>query len=135
MATTYDSTTTRYAHPARTPRMVAANDGYPIPCHLTQRTEMNDLPTAMSVFLRLNEGKVAVDTMIAVTEAMRDSSAVVVLYCDGKCEAQARVIWPQSVTLASDYAITCHGYCTLRGEHRTFRLDRMVTCHALTTPR
>ncbi len=126
--------TTRSLRPERTPRMVAALNGAPVPCHLTPRTDMNDLPTAMSVFLRLNEGKVAVDTMIAVTEAMRDSSAVVMLYTDAKASVDARCIWPESVTLTSGYAITCHGYCSLRRQFRTFRLDRMITCHALTTP-
>ncbi len=132
MATTAQSTTA--LRPARAPRTVAALDGTLIPAHVNQQTDMGWLPTAASVYLRLNDGKVAVDTMIAVMDAMRDSSAVVTLYTDGKCETQARVIWPESVTLTSDNAITCYGYCTLRRQFRSFRLDRMVTCHALTTP-
>jgi predicted DNA-binding transcriptional regulator YafY len=64
---------------------------------------------------------------------MRDSNAVVCLYADSNGIA-ARVIWPDAISLTSDNHITCRGYCTLRREFRTFRLDRMQGCHPLTTP-
>ncbi len=67
-------------------------------------------------------------------DAMRDCAAVVTLYTNGKGEVAARVLWPASVTLTKEQNIVCHAYCTKRREWRTFRLDRMVTCHALTTP-
>jgi predicted DNA-binding transcriptional regulator YafY len=56
------------------------------------------------------------------------------MYADAKGELAARVVWPSSLTLSAANDITCKGYCTLRGTIRSFRLDRMLTCHALTTP-
>ena len=35
---------------------------------------------------------------------------------------------------SKDNNIVCKAYCTLRKEWETFRLDRMLTCHPLTTP-
>ncbi len=125
MATVTQSTTVRTLH---------ALDGYPIPATVDQHTDMNDLPTAISVYLRLNGGKVAVDTIIAVMDAMRDSSAVVTLYIGADGGQDARVLWPFSVSLTKDNNITARCYCTLRREIKTFRLDRMIGCHPLTTP-
>jgi predicted DNA-binding transcriptional regulator YafY len=67
-------------------------------------------------------------------DAMRDASAVVALYTDGKCETAARCLWPASVSVTKDKNLTCRAYCTLRKEWRTFRLDRMIAVHPLTTP-
>lgn len=125
MSTTVKSTT------ARTLRTL---NGYPVPATCDQRTDLNDLPIAASVYLRLNEGKTASDTVFNVFDAMRDSNAVVTLYTDGKGAVDARVLWPQSIALTAENNIVTRAYCTLRKEHRTFRLDRMVSCHALTTP-
>ena len=43
-------------------------------------------------------------------------------------------LWPTAVSVTKDAYLTPRAYCTLRREWRTFRLDRMVACHALTTP-
>jgi hypothetical protein len=59
--------------------------------------------------------------------------AVVARYADGN-GSEARVIWPDSISLTRDNAIRCRGDCTLRKEFRTFRLDRMIGCYALSTP-
>jgi len=79
-------------------------------------------------------GKVALDTITPVAEAVRDASAVVVMYVDGKGELDARVLWPVSVAVTKDRNLVSRCYCTLRKEWRTFRLDRMVAVHPLTTP-
>jgi predicted DNA-binding transcriptional regulator YafY len=122
-------------HPQSTPvRTVAMRDGYLLPASVNQRTDLNELPLAMLAYHRQNGGKVAFDTVSCVFDAIADSSAVVTLYADGKGELAARVLWPDTVTLTKDDNIVCRAYCTMRREWRTFRLDRMVTCHALTTP-
>lgn len=125
MATTVESTT------ARTLRTLT---GYPIPATVNQQTNLNDLPIAAGVYPRLNEGKTASDTVFNVFDAMRDSNAVVTLYADGKGAVDARVLWPVSISFTGEKNIVTRAYCTLRREHRTFRLDRMVSCHPLTTP-
>lgn len=81
-----------------------------------------------------NEFRVAYDTFRAVLEATRDGGAVVVLYADAKAELAARVLWPNAVALTKEKHICCNAFCTHRKEWRIFRLDRFVTCHALTTP-
>ena len=116
------------------PRTVTAKSGMIVPATIDQRTDMDFLPVALSVFHRINERRVAWDTAYKVMEAMRDSSAVVVLYSDAKGELAARVLWPTSMTLSKDSNITARCYCTLRKVWRSFRLDRMLACHALTTP-
>ncbi len=74
------------------------------------------------------------DTTLLVADAMRDSSAVVVLYVGLDGRQDARVLWPTSVGLTKDGKVVCKAYCTLRRQWRTFRLDRMLTCRELTTP-
>jgi len=46
----------------------------------------------------------------------------------------ARVLWPNSITFTKDNKVVCKAYCTMRREWKTFRIDRMLTCHELTTP-
>ena len=65
---------------------------------------------------------------------MRDGSAVIVLYGDAKGAIEARCLWPTAITLTAASEITCKAYCTLRREMRSFRLDRVLSIHALTTP-
>jgi predicted DNA-binding transcriptional regulator YafY len=65
---------------------------------------------------------------------MRDSSAVVAMYTDAKGELAARCLWPNSISLSKENQITARCYCTLRREWRSFRLDRVIACHELTTP-
>jgi len=115
-------------------RTVTAKSGAIVPTTINQQTDMNFLTVALSVYYRINERRVAWDTACKVCDAMRDSSAVVVMYADAKGEIAARVLWPTSITLSKDCNITCHAYCTLRREWRSFRLDRMIACHELTTP-
>jgi predicted DNA-binding transcriptional regulator YafY len=124
MATAVQSSTTR---------TVTTLAGDPVPRTVDQRTPIHDLPVAASVYLRLNEGRTSTDTVLNVFEAMRDSNAVVALYVDSN-GIEARVIWPESISLTKDNHIICRGYCTLRKEHRTFMLDRMLGCHSLSTP-
>lgn len=115
-------------------RTITAKSGMILPATITPQTDFNLVETACVVFHRFNEYKVAYDTLDKVKDAMRNSSAVVALYCDAKGDVEARVIWPEAVTLTKDNAITTRAYCTLRREWRSFRLDRIVSCHELTTP-
>jgi hypothetical protein len=104
--------------PART---VTTLGGYVLPATVNQRTDLNALPIAAGVYLCLNEGRTASDTVLNVFDAMRDSNAVVSLYVDSG-GMEARVIWPDSISLTTDNHIVCRGYCTLRKEFRSFRL-------------
>ena len=105
-----------------------------LPATITPQTDMNLMVTAIAMYHRFNERKVAYDTLEKVMEAMRDGSAVVVMYTDAKGELAARVLWPLSITLTKANDITAYCYCTLRREFRSFRLDRVIACHELTTP-
>ncbi len=116
------------------PRTITAKSGMILPATITPQTDMNLMVTCIAIYHRFNERKVVYDTLEKVMEAMRDASAVVTMYTDAKGELAARVLWPDSITLTKDNNITAHCYCTLRREWRSFRLDRMLTCHELTTP-
>jgi hypothetical protein len=74
------------------------------------------------------------DTLQLVAEAMADGGAVTVLYTNEKGEVSARTIFPHSITLTSDRHITTFGYCTLKRETKSFRLDRMASVSLVTTP-
>ena len=105
-----------------------------LPATITPQTDFNSMDTACVVYHRFNGHKVAYDTLDKVKDAMRDCIAVVTLYADAKGEIAARCLWPNSVTLTKENTITARCYCTLRREWRSFRLDRMLACHELTTP-
>ncbi len=116
------------------PRYIAANDGYLVPATADTSTDLNLLPICEAVFHRMNGGKVSRATLALVMGAMADSSAVVTLYIGADGKQDARVLWPNSITLTKEHQIIARCYCTMRREWKTFRLDRMLTCHALTTP-
>jgi predicted DNA-binding transcriptional regulator YafY len=105
-----------------------------IPATCDPQTDLALLPVCVDAYHALTDGTVALDTITQVMNAMRDASAVVTLYTDGKCETAARCLWPASVGVTKDKHLTCRAYCTLRREWRTFRLDRMLAVHPLTTP-
>jgi len=111
-----------------------AKSGMLLPATITPQTDMNLMVTAIAVYHRINERKVAYDTPEKAMEAMRDGAAVVTMYTDAKGELAARVLWPTSITLSKENHISTRAYCTLRREFRSFRLDRVITCHELTTP-
>ena len=115
-------------------RPVVAQSGMILPATIDQQTDMNLMETACIVYHRCNEYRVAYDTLNRVKDAVRDSGAVVTLYVDAKGEQAARVLWPFSLTLTKDNNLTCRAYCTLRREVRSFRLDRFIASHDLTTP-
>ncbi len=119
---------------ATTARTITAKSGMILPATITPQTDMNVMVTCIAMYHRFNERGVAYDTLEKMMEAMRDSSAVVVMYSDAKGELAARVLWPDSITLTKDNNITARCYCTLKREWRSFRLDRMLACHMLTTP-
>ncbi len=115
-------------------RTITAKSGMILPATITPQMEFNLMDTACIVYDRMNGHVVSRDTLATVKDAMRDGSAVIALYADAKGEIAARCLWPNSVTLTKENQITARCYCTMRREWRTFRLDRMLTCHALTTP-
>jgi predicted DNA-binding transcriptional regulator YafY len=117
-----------------TVRAVTAKSGMILPATITPQTDFNLMDTACVVYNRMNGHVVSYDTLEKVKDAMRDASAVIVMYADAKGEIAARCLWPMSVTLTKDSQITARCYCTLRREYRSFRLDRMLTCHELSTP-
>jgi len=117
-----------------TPRTVAAKSGMILPTTIDQQTDFNLMEVACHVYSRYNGYRVAYDTLALVKDAMRDSSAVVVLYIGADGKQDARVLWPNSITLTKEHQIVARCYCTMRREVRSFRIDRMLTCHELTTP-
>lgn len=116
------------------PRTITAKSGMILPATITPQTDMNLMVTCIAMYHCFNERKVAYDTLEKVMEAMRDGSAVVTMYTDAKGELAARVLWPLSISLTKASDITAYCYCTLRREFRSFRLDRVIACHELTTP-
>ncbi len=117
-----------------TARTITAKSGMVLPATIMPQTDMNLMVTAIALYHRFNERKVAYDTLEKTMEAMRDGSAVVVMYTDAKGELAARCLWPLSITLTKANDITAYCYCTLRRECKSFRIDRMLTAHPLTTP-
>jgi predicted DNA-binding transcriptional regulator YafY len=117
-----------------TAQSIILDTGAIVPASCDQQTDLALLPICMDAYHALASGTVALDTIRQVVDAMRDASAVVSLYTDGKCETAARCLWPSSVSVTKDKNLVTLAYCTLRKEWRTFRLDRMLTVHALTTP-
>jgi predicted DNA-binding transcriptional regulator YafY len=115
-------------------RTITAKSGMLLPATITPQTDFNMMVTAISIYHRVNERNVAYDTLEKTMEAMRDASAVVTMYADAKGVLAARCLWPMNLSLTKEKNITAWCYCTLRREWRSFRLDRMLTCHALTTP-
>ena len=99
-----------------------------------QQTDLALLSVCVDAYHTLTGGTVAQATVQTVMDAMRDASAVIALYTDGKCETAARCLWPSSVSVTKDKHLITRAYCPLRKEWRTFRLGRMVSVHALTTP-
>ncbi len=116
------------------PRTVAAKSGMILPATIDQQTDFNLMEVACHVYSRYNGYRVAYDTLALVKDAMRDSSAVVVLYIGADGKQDARVLWPNSITLTKEHQIVTKAYCTMRREVRSFRIDRMLTIHELTTP-
>jgi len=115
-------------------RTVATKIGLDLPATLDQRTDLNLFITAVAVFYVRNERKVSYAVLEQVMDAVRDSGAIVVLYVGADGGQDARVLWPTSITLTADNNLTCKAYCTMRRAWKSFRIDRMLTCHPLTTP-
>jgi len=115
-------------------RTITTKSGMLLPATIDQSTDFNLITTATAIFYKQSGCLGSFDTVIAVADAMRDSSAVVVLYVGLDGGQDARVLWPNSITFTKDAKIVAKCYCTMRREWRSFRLDRMLTCHALTTP-
>lgn len=104
-----------------------------IPCTANQRTDLAVLPIIEAAYARYNGGRVAPHTLHLFMEAMADSGALVTLYSHNG-EMTSRVLWVTSVSLTRTNDITCRAYCTYRRQIRSFRLDRILSCHPLTTP-
>ncbi len=116
------------------PRIVTCKSGMILPATIDQSTDFNLITTATAIFYKMSGCLGSFDTVIAVADAMRDSSAVVVLYVGLDGGQDARVLWPNSITFTKESKIVAKCYCTMRRQWKTFRIDRMLTCHELTTP-
>lgn len=115
-------------------RTITAKDGYILPATINQQTDFNLITTATAIFYKMSGCLGSFDTIVKVADAMRDSSAVVVLYVGLDGGQDARVLWPNSISFTKDNKIVARCYCTMRRQWKTFRIDRMLTCHELTTP-
>jgi len=116
------------------PRTVTASSGMVLPATITPETDFNVMATAICLYHSFNERRTDYDTLEEVMMAMRDASAVVTLYTDANGAQAARCLWPLAITLTGENNICCKAYCTLRRQFKSFRIDRMAMCHALTTP-
>jgi len=85
--------------------------------------------TALFIGLRSEayEGEVDPAPLRAAIRAERRLSLV---YRDAQGEASERTIWPFAIALF-DRADVLLGWCELRGDYRTFRIDRIVTARPL----
>ncbi len=119
---------------ATTARTITVKSGMILPATIDQQTDMNLITTAMAIYYKQSGCLGSFDTAILVADAMRDSSAVVVLYVGLDGGQDARVLWPNSISLTIENKVVCKAYCTMRKQWKTFRIDRMLTCHELTTP-
>jgi len=117
-----------------TARTITTKSGMILPATIDQQTDFNLITTATAIYYKRSGCLGSFATVVAVADAMRDSSAVVVLYVGLDGGQDARVLWPNSISLTKDNKIAARCYCTLRREWKTFRIDRMLTCHELTTP-
>lgn len=119
---------------ATTARTITTKSGMILPATIDQQTDFNLITTAMAIYYKRSGCLGSFATAVAVADAMRDSSAVVVMYVGLDGGQDARVLWPNSITLTKDNKIVAKCYCTMRRQWKTFRIDRMLTCHELTTP-
>ncbi len=117
-----------------TTRSITAKSGMILPATITPETDFNAMVMAISLYHLRGGQTVAYDTLERVMAAMRDASAVVVLYVGLDGGQDARVLWPSSISFTKEHKIVAKCYCTMRRQWKTFRLDRMLTCHMLTTP-
>ncbi len=115
-------------------RTVTTKSGAILPATIDQNTDFSLITTAVTIYYKHSGCLGSFDTAILVADAMRDSSAVVVLYVGLDGGQDARVLWPNSITLTKESKVVCKAYCTMRRQWKTFRLDRMLTAHPLTTP-
>src|SRR5262245_14144425 len=95
--------------------------GIIVPAICDQQTDLTLLPVCITAYHDMTGGTVALATLETVMAAMRDASAVVVKYVDGKGELDARVLWPTTVSVTKDRNLVTRAFCTLRREWRTFR--------------
>ena len=116
MVTTVQST-------PQTVRTVTSRSGMILPAIITPQTDLNIGLTAIATFYRMAGCKGSWDTAMRVTEALHDSSAVVTLYIGADGGQDARVLWPNAVSITKDNNLVARCYCTLRREVKTFRLD------------
>ncbi len=115
-------------------RTITTKSGMLLPATIDQQTDFNLITTAMAVYYKRSGCLGSFATAVAVADAMRDSSAVVVLYVGLDGGQDARVLWPNSIAFTKENKVVARCYCTMRREWKTFRIDRMLTCHELTTP-
>ncbi len=115
-------------------RTITTKSGMLLPATIDQQTDFNLITTAITIYYKRSGCLGSFDTAVLVADAMRDSSAVVVLYVGLDGGQDPRVLWPNSISLTKENKIVCKAYCTMRKQWKTFRIDRMLTCHELTTP-
>ncbi len=85
-----------------------------LPASIDQRTEFNVITTAMAIYSKQGVCLGSFDTAMLVADAMRDASAVVVLYVGLDGGQDARVVWPNSITVTKEHKIVARCYCTTR---------------------
>ncbi len=85
--------------------------------------------TALFIGPRFETYEGAVDPA-PLQAAIRSERRLSLVYRDAQGEASERTIWPFAIALF-DRADVLLGWCELRGDYRTFRIDRIVTARPL----
>ena len=89
-----------------------------LPATIDQQTDFNLITTAMAIYYKQSGCLGSFDTAVQVADAMRDSSAVVVLYVGLDGGQDARVLWPNSISLTKDKKIVCKATARCGGSGR-----------------
>lgn len=116
------------------PATVTAKSGMILPATIDQRTDLNLIITVMTVYYKQSGCLGSFDTAVQIADAMRDASAVILTYVALDGEMTSRCLWPMAISLTKEKKIAVRGYDTLRRTTRSLRLDRILSCHPLTTP-
>ncbi|MGI8546823.1 MAG: WYL domain-containing protein [Gemmatimonadaceae bacterium] len=105
---------------------------------LTEDTDPQTVNAALAAFSEVAENAPGAlfsnpPALAMIGTAMQEGGAVVVRY-DHENEVTARVLFPYSITFTKDAHICVKAFCTMRGEVRSFRCDRMSCVHPFVLP-
>jgi predicted DNA-binding transcriptional regulator YafY len=81
-----------------------------------------------------NDDGYSYTVLMGIVDAIQDEGGIVTTYRNETGVVKSRVLFPRSVTISHRHRIVFKAYCSVRREVRTFALDGVLDCHALTLP-